>query len=275
MLSIIISSYQPEYYNALEKNIAETCGLEYEIIKIDNPGKMGICEAYTRGAELAKYSYFLFLHEDVLFDTIHWGEKLIALLRQEHIGCVGLAGSSYVPNVPHKWWKNTGYAVDNVMLFQDGVAKVSFNPSHKLYKSYSVDGVFIACRRDVYREFLFNPKLTAYHGYDLDFSLRVSTKFQNYITQDITLLHYSGGNADKEWFKSILEARKNYKLPAEQKTDYAVETTQYKFFGEYVYKFCHSKTMAIKLLFKYFSFQKLGVKNILVLMKFCLYILRR
>ena len=72
MLSIIISSYQPEFYLALEKNIAESIGIPYEIMKIDNPGIMGICEAYNRGAEKAQYDFLLFLHEDVLFETQDW-----------------------------------------------------------------------------------------------------------------------------------------------------------------------------------------------------------
>lgn len=62
MLSIIISSYQPQFYSALEKNIAETIGIPYEIIKIDNPNLMGICEAYNKGASLSKYDYLLFVH---------------------------------------------------------------------------------------------------------------------------------------------------------------------------------------------------------------------
>ena len=71
MLSIIISSYQPHYYTALEKNIAATCGVEYELIKIDNPGLMGLCQAYNKGAEKAKYEYLLFLHEDVNVLTVN------------------------------------------------------------------------------------------------------------------------------------------------------------------------------------------------------------
>ena len=59
MLSIIISSYQDKFYSALEQNIAETIGIPHEIIKIDNPNLMGICEAYNKGALLSKYDYHL------------------------------------------------------------------------------------------------------------------------------------------------------------------------------------------------------------------------
>ena len=50
MLSIIISSYQPQNFSAIEKNIAETCGILYEIIKVDNKNLMGKCAAYNIGA---------------------------------------------------------------------------------------------------------------------------------------------------------------------------------------------------------------------------------
>ena len=103
MLSIIISSYQPHYYQALEKNIAETIGIPYEVIKVDNPGKMGICEAYNHGAQKAQYDYLLFLHEDVLFETQNWGKELIELLNLENCGVIGVAGTDYYGYVPYQW----------------------------------------------------------------------------------------------------------------------------------------------------------------------------
>ncbi|HBR11511.1 MAG TPA: hypothetical protein DD740_04740 [Chryseobacterium sp.] len=83
MLSIIISSYQPDYFAALEKNIAETCGIPYEIVKIDNPGVMGICEAYNKGAALAQYENLLFLHEDVEFETKDWGGDIGSISKKK------------------------------------------------------------------------------------------------------------------------------------------------------------------------------------------------
>ena len=80
MLSIIVSSYQPENFSALEKNIAETCGVDYELIKIDNPGIMGIPKAYNKGAKKARFENLLFLHEDVLFHTQNWGENVAGVL---------------------------------------------------------------------------------------------------------------------------------------------------------------------------------------------------
>lgn len=76
IISIIISSYQPNYFLALEKNIAETIGIPYEIIKIDNPNTMGICEAYNKGASKAQFENLLFIYEDILFQTKYWGRVI-------------------------------------------------------------------------------------------------------------------------------------------------------------------------------------------------------
>ena len=115
MLSIIISSYQPTFFNALKENIGETCGIPFEVIKIENNGQMGICEAYNRGAEKAQYDNLLFLHEDVLFHTKNWGNTLINLLKKGNTGTVGLAGSNYVPYAPSTWNNFPIYSFNNII----------------------------------------------------------------------------------------------------------------------------------------------------------------
>lgn len=275
MLSIIISSYQPHYYSALQYSIADTCGVPYEIIKIDNPGLMGICEAYNKGAAKAIYDNLLFLHEDVLFETKNWGKRLTAFLANENIGCVGLAGSSYVPNVPHKWWKNRGYDYNNVLHLVNQKSTRAEQFTEHSQKVYSLDGVFIACRRDVYNQVQFSKSLTSYHGYDIDFSIRMSETHQNYIISEIELLHFSGGNANKDWFKEIIKTRNFYKIPKHQKNDKNIELLQYDLFAENVYRYCDTKKEALSLLIKYFSLKKMGIKNISRCLKFCYYILQK
>ena len=105
MLSIIISSYQQDFYQNLVKNIAETIGenFVYETIQIQNPKLMGICEAYNQGGTKANFEYLLFIHEDIEFLTSNWGEKLVVHLKNEHTGIVGLAGSIFKSNYPSSW----------------------------------------------------------------------------------------------------------------------------------------------------------------------------
>ena len=128
MLSIRISSYQPQFYSALEKNIAETIGIPYEIIKIDNPNLMGICEAYNKGASLSKYDYLLFVHEDVIFHTKEWGQKLINHLKLENVGVIGVAGSNYVPIAPIGWYlpDNSYNFLNYIQNDKNGLLKMRF-----------------------------------------------------------------------------------------------------------------------------------------------------
>ena len=132
MLSIIISSYQESLYSALEKNIAQTIGISYEIIKIYNPNKMGICEAYNIGASKAKYDFLLFIHEDILFHTKNWGELLINHLNKENTGVIGIAGSNYVPRTPSSWSvSGNKYNFGNVNT-KENIINQSLKPSTKV-----------------------------------------------------------------------------------------------------------------------------------------------
>ena len=209
MLSIIISSYQPQFYSALEKNIVETIGIPYEIIKIDNPNLMGICEAYNKGASLSKYDYLLFVHEDVIFHTKEWGQKLINHLKLENVGVVGVAGSNYVPQAPIGW-----HLPDNSFNFLNLIQNNKTKTNPRLFKNidspqnvFALDGVFLGVKKVIYLKFGFDENLKGFHGYDLDFSLRIAQKYQNVVINDILIEHFSIGNPDLEWFNSNVYTR--------------------------------------------------------------------
>lgn len=209
MLSIIISSYQPHYYTALEKNIAETCGVPYEIIKIDNPGIMGICEAYNKGGAKAQYENLLFLHEDIHFHTLNWGVKLILHLQQPETGLIGVAGGTYIPVAPSSWTTDKEHNFINII--QNNKERDKPTLSKNIQKNtpvLTIDGVFMSMKKSIFDEFRFSNYLKGYHGYDLDLSLRLSKKYKNYVTSDILIEHFSEGNPDENWYKANTLIRK-------------------------------------------------------------------
>lgn len=224
MLSIIISSYKPDYFSALEKNIAETCGIPYEIIKIDNPGVMGICEAYNKGAAKARYEYLLFLHEDVEFTDKNWGSRLEEYLKNSEIGAIGLAGSNYLPNCPSPWWL---YKENNFLNLTQNNKKdlIGTFDLEKDEEVISLDGVFLALRKNVFKQFKFNEKLKGFHAYDIDLSNRVASTYKNMVTSKIFLKHFSQGVPDKSWIEALIHARKFYSVPNKQKKNYQKEVT--------------------------------------------------
>jgi len=255
MLSIIISSYQPHYYNQLVKNISETIGdgFLYEIIQIWNPNLMSITKAYNEGAEKSQYDHLLFLHEDVVFHTKDWGKILTEHLSDKTTGIIGVAGSSYVPHAPSSWTVSERY--NFIHLLQGNKNNNEFvnysKTTQKRNPVFAVDGVFLAIRKDHYKQVKFDQNLSGFHGYDLDFSLRVSEKFQNFVVDDILIQHFSKGNQDQNWLDATIKVRENLKIKWNQTTDPETETSVFDGF-----------------LYQYFKFHPINLKNILFSLKF-------
>lgn len=255
MLSIIISSYQKHYFDQLVKNISETIGdgFRYEIIQIWNPNLMSITEAYNLGAKRSKYENYLFLHEDIIFYTKKWGEKLISHLEEKNTGIIGVAGSSYVPAAPSSWTVAEKYNFVKILQGnKENNEAVNIN-SAKDYRTkvFAVDGVFLAIKKVYFDDIEFDETLKGFHGYDLDFSLRTSKKFQNYIINDILIKHFSGGNLDKPWLDTNIRIREKLGSDFNRIIDPEVEKSVFKSF-----------------LFNYFEFYPINLKNILFTLKF-------
>lgn len=265
MLSIIISSYQPDYFTALEKNIAETCGMPYEIIKIDNPGVMGICEAYNKGAALAKFENLLFLHEDVKFETKDWGGILAAYLKKNNVGCVGLAGTDYIPNCPFAWWSHDENKYEHIIQYYNN----GFYTEKNLLKDkevFALDGVFMACRKNVYEKFKFDRRIKGFHGYDLNFSIRIANEYVNLVTNEISLIHYSSGNPNVDWFKSLVKTKPFFSSPKKQIMNKGIEKFYFNIFIFYLENF----NLPISWALPYFKPQKFGYKlNKKFMIKLC------
>lgn len=264
MLSIIISSYQPHYYQALEKNIAETIGIPYEVIKVDNPGKMGICEAYNHGAQKAQYDYLLFLHEDVLFETQNWGLILTQLLSKKSIGCVGLAGGDYVSTYPLPWWQNKErrFFHLNQILPNGSEQKLRI---HENKNVVFLDGVFIACRKNIFLETGFSDYLQGFHGYDMELSWRVSQTHQNIVCNEILLTHFSPGNANFIWFSNIIDIWEQSKI-APKSTTTAQLDFDIKNFRILCRNFKVSPTKQIYYLWKFYKFRYRNLMKIFSVM---------
>lgn len=256
MLSIIISSYQQPYYDQLVKNINETIGdgIIYEIIQMWNPNLMGITEAYNLGAEKSVYENLLFIHEDVLFHTNNWGRKLIIHLNQPNVGIIGLAGSSYVPAAPSSWTVSEKYNFVNILQGNKEKSEPTLlkTTTESINKVYAIDGVFMSVKKEVFNQFKFNEELLkGFHGYDLDFSLRVSRKFQNYVIDNILIEHFSKGNLDHKWLDANIVIKQKRGSDFQKIND--PETEKKVFLG---------------FLFNYFQYYPINQKNILLTLKF-------
>ncbi len=223
MLSLIISSKNTTDFANISQNISKTIGVDFEIIKLDNyNGEFGICNIYNSGALKAKFDNLCFLHEDLIFNTQNWGQLLIDHLNNENIGIIGLAGSVYKAHTLGGWINNIeinetsaircNYFQHYKFTQNDVVHKYS-NPFNE-FKSevITIDGLFMACKKEIWLKNKFEEKLlTNFHGYDLDFSLQIAKIKKNYVVYNINVEHLSEGKMTSEWYLANLKIHKKFK----------------------------------------------------------------
>ena len=211
MISVIICSAKPLLLKTVKENIETTIGVPYEILAIDNRDSgSGICKVYNEQAAKAKYEVLCFIHEDVILHTNGWGRILIDLLTDSSIGLVGISGTVYKSGIPAVWsaCDSSLYRTHSIQHFANEPAPIinNFNPLQESFAEVAViDGVLMATKKKVFGEFQFDEdRLKAFHGYDLDYSLQVGTKFKVVVTFGILLEHLSEGTLNAEWLKDSL-----------------------------------------------------------------------
>lgn len=208
MLSIITCSINKNYLTQLQANIAQTIGVPYEHLVLDNRGTgMGICEVYNQLAAKAKYTTLLFLHEDVLFHTNDWGKYLMECFdRTDAPDMIGVAGSNYKSKALSGWYTSSpAYDFYNIVHnISDKIVPFRSEGINKniLHPAVCLDGVFISCTNRLWKKIQFNEvQLKGFHFYDLDFSLRAALeKFNIAVTLKIDLEHITqGGDFGDRW----------------------------------------------------------------------------
>lgn len=251
MISLIISTYKPELFGAVVSNIQKTIGVEHEIIKINNPGTMSLSRAYNFGAEQAKYDHLLFVHDDVIFQTENWGSILCRYLMENTSGIIGIAGSDYVPSAPSGWF----------------VQKQNSENTKHPAQAFAVDGVFMAVSKNHFKEIKFNENIGGYHGYDLDFSLRMAQKYQNFIIKDIRLEHLSAGKIDQTYLKNNMQIRNALGSSFQKYRDAKLEKLAFVNFLNLYFKYHPVNAENLMTTLQYLPMKKFSSSNILVFVK--------
>lgn len=172
---------------------------------------MGLCQAYNQGAEQANYEVICFVHEDVEFLQSGWGAKILKHFSEDQgLGLIGLAGSRYKSPRPSGW--SNGYKQDICINIwhgrRDNMSRELVKPD--VYKESSIvpvvalDGVFLCATKAAWEISRFDERLTGFHFYDVDFSLRVSRKYKVAVVYDVELVHYSLGNFNEAWAREAI-----------------------------------------------------------------------
>jgi hypothetical protein len=216
MISVVICSVDPDLLSAIKQNIAETIGVEYEIIAVDNRNSgEGICHVYNSCAKKAKYEYICFVHEDVLFDSQDWGKILIEKSIDD-CGVVGIAGGMVRTMRPVSW-NDSGKEYARYNIYQQDKNKKRLyyeNPENISFSEVLVlDGVFLFVRKQIWEQHPFDEKtFRHFHLYDQDFCFQVACSgYKNYVCNSIKLIHFSRGSFNLNWLEGALSFCEKWK----------------------------------------------------------------
>lgn len=207
MISFIICSISPEKANALTHNIKKTIGSSCEVLVMDNRNKSrGICKVYNEGAKRAKYENLCFLHEDVLFYGEGWGVEIEHKLAEPNTGVIGFMGATYKSKVPSGW--NVYSKINRSHFIQSSGLKKRH--SSEIVGDFSpcvvLDGACLFMRKEVWEKNKFDEIMCpGFHGYDIDICIQVmQAGYINYVCGTCWIEHFSEGNFNKEWAKTII-----------------------------------------------------------------------
>lgn len=214
MISIIICSISKSFALQVQQNIADTIGVEWEPVIIDNTiVPKSITQVYNEGAAKARYDILCFVHEDILFQTAGWGKKIVAAFEADQtLGLIGVAGCKYKSKSPAGWFTGIpSFDCGNIKHFnRDGVTEtLYFNPEPGSLQQQVVvmDGVFLCSPRRVWQQVRFDEALLkGFHLYDIDYSVRLTAAgFTAMVTFEIDMLHITKGNHfDNRWLDYTL-----------------------------------------------------------------------
>lgn len=216
MISIVYSTRKdkPEFKEHIEK----TCGTRnIEIIQIENDGLMSLTEAYNKGLNQAKNDLIVFCHDDIIFDTKNWGNKLIKLFNKNpKYGIIGIAGTTDL--IDGRWW-TIKESMNGIVSHQHEGKKwtnyYSEDQGNKLKDMVVLDGLFFAVDKTKIKH-SFDEEFHGFHFYDISFC------FPNYLegvkiglTTQIRVTHLSIGQTNQQWegHKVRFEEKYKDKLP--------------------------------------------------------------
>ena len=214
MISIIVCSKNKLLSPSFAANIAESIGLEYELIHVDNSeGQFDIFSAYNHGVNLSRYANLCFVHDDVHFHSQDWGQKILKHLQLPEVGICGVAGRDFVSKVPAAWNKKLS-GINIIQSDKLGVKRTRRKLIPENYKStlrevVTLDGVILCVRKELFQNIRFDEKIGGFHGYDLDFCIQSKINgYKNFVMYDIVLEHFSRGNPNADYYRSLIKVLK-------------------------------------------------------------------
>lgn len=222
MISIVVCSRSTSLFAQLAENVRWSIGTSYELIRIDNSNNnYSIAAAYNEGASKAVYPLLCFIHEDICFTDMGWGNKLNDYFNAfPDAGLIGIAGAIYKRAMPCGWWQTEPgdgeirrMRITHQESPNEAVNEFYINPrNEKVSEVVLIDGVFMATKKSIWEENRFDERLIrGFHGYDLDLSFQIRRTKKILVTYDIGIVHFSTGKKDKGWMDAMLDVHEKWK----------------------------------------------------------------
>ena len=169
---------------------------------IDNSkNEYSIFSAYNEGVRRAKGDILCFMHEDILYHTQGWGNKITKLLEDESIGIIGFGGSHFLSSSPI-YWSNSAIISEYFMHNDlgnryDCIATNYMNNS--LVDVVAVDGMCFYMRSSLFEQIHFDEEHYGdFHAYDMDICMQVQAVGKRVcVTNAVLIEHF--------WSESSLE----------------------------------------------------------------------
>lgn len=244
MISIVICHRNKDYLEKITDSIEKTIGVAYELVVIDNTSNQySIFEAYNMGVSKSQYPIICFTHEDIVFHTENWGQKVIAHFNDPSIGMIGVIGGTVFPVSPAPWWSNViinDHLINNIQHWKNKTTYHSYeqiisgnankiitrqcsNPlGQNVVDAVVLDGLWYCIRKELFTSQLIKFDTDTFHGfhsYDIDISLQVKEHARVCVVFDILVEHFQQGTFNKDWFESTLALSRKWrnKLPVSTK----------------------------------------------------------
>ncbi|HVN35313.1 MAG TPA: glycosyltransferase [Casimicrobiaceae bacterium] len=212
LLSFVVCSIDAVKLAAFSSMVAQRwAGRAHEVVPITDA--RSLCEGYLRGLAKSRGDAVVFCHDDIDLLAPDVAERVALHLTSHEL--VGAAGTTRVSGPAVLW---SGHPWIHGWVTHRLPGEADYEPSFLSLEApvvpgaQALDGVFIACRREVVERIGFDARtFDGFHLYDLDFTYRAFLDGRRLaVACDLGLVHASKGRFDIAWHRDAERFRRKF-----------------------------------------------------------------
>ena len=195
LVSFICIYNKERFYNLMLNSIKTTnIRYVYEIVGINNSNNehKSMVEALNFAKKVAKGSVFVFLHQDILFNS-STNLNLLVDICLKQIALCGVFGV-----------RNDGDQKKSISCITDLWREYDGLTENEIQECFTIDECMFACNKLLFEQVDFDEKLCKYWDfYAVDLSLQCQLANIPVYSVGLKLTHYSKGNINTKYFKKV------------------------------------------------------------------------